>query len=1387
MTDEQIRNVFRDKQMEVTDLLNSSNLLNAEHTLNDLERIFSTRELSERPELAAELKVEFQKLQSLLARGLLGKVNALLKEKLDDEKIQEALKLLDDAQKLVGEKPDIENLRVRVSNASNFYRSQKTLEETRRACEALWLQEQALIKQKVAPQRILDDIFAKALSLARAASEEFPKSLALDGLKNDAELRYQMARKRYEIKTTADQTSAYREAFEKLDAIEDKESLIPWNDASGQQLEPISVREAILQILNLAGGYAHKKAQEYLQAAQADLESHAPRLAREQVEKRKDLWELHAEDNAILQKYLDEKIRPEMEKLEKAESLLAQANITSSILQGWTLTDEAVKSYPWVAGLEDTRGKLTGRSLHQAGSVLEQAAGFLTAFRSEANNAALDEAGTRMAEAHNVLELVNQHLEQVANPGHQARALECSRKEQELMQTIASARKFLEEVNAEIIKLENLFASDPSQAQAVWNGLISTYNGPYYVEQYGDLLKRFPRLDALRSRIEAFRDFEAGLQTLEDAFDSNDLEIIRHALETAGSILKDTQDLTRRERVKMVMTKLQGRREFLEGRQALDAGDMEEALKRLNKAASHAAHPDRQAVNDLISHLEGERENEKKIGDALESATSLLEDRPRRAYEILKNVVGLPTRQKKDMTIALEGARQVWERQLVSRLVKLREDKPADPKAIRVLAHEILEALPEPHAEETMLQARKALAHAFALEARVHAAAGHWENAEVSWKGALENDAINSEYEQGWRAARLRRARAELERAGGAEEVQGILADLQSELMEDPGLFELQAEYTYRLAQNPTLGAAERLAHLNQARNAVRVAGGTQGISDALKGRLEDLNNKIGADEKLLKSQIEIEKRMSSDASLAQLLNAVQEKNKLMETQNISAQAREGLQTWWDTLTPRVVKTLETKDDGLSDERPWERFEVRSKIALLDPDNPHAQMLVRAVPRQVDTLLDEINAAMSDRLGLDWQERDAARALKAQQEHLFGLRERAQMLHEMVERLSRQLGGQAERQKRDIQEAVAKLQTWIRQFEAFRQNTSRLREFLSQARQDDDWSDFDQVLRGINEDGFGSHRAVRMMLEERDQIRDKRQQLKALHDSIVSAAQEPQGLRFADAIHLLDVLETDERQGDPDDIFGFQVELQINDPLVHQSVRQAREVRKWLETRQAQTELVTNWLQECGLADLVPAELHISGSTGVTKKILPWDEARVRLEKNLDRGDFTGVLAALDAILSETAPTLAGSSKPMTRRGDANVETTPRSYKGFIRLQEAHERIAQPPLPADRALSRLVNSLLQQASERLSTVEDNIEALGQVRKATLEKQKAWKNAELELEQALNELRDARNRRNPLGKDTAIQAARTRANAAVLACRAIASRHPLLEDIERQLA
>src|SRR5690606_16151708 len=97
----------------------------------------------------------------------------------------------------------------------------------------------------------------------------------LRGLVNQAEREYGEARKRYEVKATADETGDYRLLIEQLRKEQDQTRLVPWQDPDGNIRPPMTVQEARREAELLAEDYAYNKASGYLAQAQEHMKAHA--------------------------------------------------------------------------------------------------------------------------------------------------------------------------------------------------------------------------------------------------------------------------------------------------------------------------------------------------------------------------------------------------------------------------------------------------------------------------------------------------------------------------------------------------------------------------------------------------------------------------------------------------------------------------------------------------------------------------------------------------------------------------------------------------------------------------------------------------------------------------------------------------------------------------------------------------------------------------------------------------------------------------------------------------------------------------------------------------------------------------------------------------------
>lgn len=268
---------------------------------------------------------------------------------------------LDQAQSSLPDNPEIAKLREAVLNHSRKLRGHEKYSEVKSKCESLWGQEQDLLKTYVDPGTVLRQCYGTALKIAEQACQEFPEFLPLEGLRSEAQIQYNRARERYQIKTTASQIHAFQEIVRKLEEEPDKEREIPWTDDQGQFIGSIKVRDAIDSITRDAQLFAHNKSQEYLSIAEEHLRSHEPRMAHEILEKRKDLYLLPSEDDDKLGKFDQFIVQPELKKLHEAEQLLQLAQLTTEPNKSLEMVEQALLIYPWISGVDEIKKSIISR------------------------------------------------------------------------------------------------------------------------------------------------------------------------------------------------------------------------------------------------------------------------------------------------------------------------------------------------------------------------------------------------------------------------------------------------------------------------------------------------------------------------------------------------------------------------------------------------------------------------------------------------------------------------------------------------------------------------------------------------------------------------------------------------------------------------------------------------------------------------------------------------------------------------------------------------------------------------------------------------------------------------------------------------------------------
>lgn len=261
---------------------------------------------------------------------------------------------------------EVMHLRKQLASKIAQQRERRVYAQTLKQCQFLWNKEQELVKAQVSTSEILETCYREAVRLTETATNLYPESNLLHGLKQQANVEYNQARNRYEVRTTAEQTGDFRSMLEIFANIEDKSKLIPWVNLRGEEQAPVTVAEAMSHVEVLAVNYAEQKAQQYLQEARQYMANSAPRAAKNTLLRSNNLFMLDDESKSIISHYLQSTVESAIQKLEEAERLLKRAEIAPNPEEGWHLLEQAIDVFPHLAELKDVRINLIGRMLSKA-------------------------------------------------------------------------------------------------------------------------------------------------------------------------------------------------------------------------------------------------------------------------------------------------------------------------------------------------------------------------------------------------------------------------------------------------------------------------------------------------------------------------------------------------------------------------------------------------------------------------------------------------------------------------------------------------------------------------------------------------------------------------------------------------------------------------------------------------------------------------------------------------------------------------------------------------------------------------------------------------------------------------------------------------------------
>lgn len=1367
---------------EITKSLEGGRLEEAERRLKEWREFAG--DSAEFKSVAPKMEKGIEKLRKEKVEGLIREAKALLG---DEQKFDEGHigAMLDRVIAMDTKNPDVPKLRGKVIEKATARRERQIYEETLAKCEALWVREQELVKVKVAPNEILDGIHKVAMEIVAQAILTMPDSLLLRGLAENAKMKYQDAAEAYEAKTTADETKKYRDLRDKLINWQKEKGadyLIPWVE-NEIQVPPKPVAEAILETEVIATEYARNKAGEYLRLAEDLIDKHDPRAARTVLEKRIDLFMLPEENDNKLRRFSEERLKPELKKLETSEELLQKAKLLDDPLLGWETVNKAIEAYKWVSGIDETRHSLAERIMSRTEGYLADGEISLEKARTEISEAEIKRnwqtAREKFERAKEQIEKIRQFANEAGLEVMQVRSASLLKKSQDLLSNCDREGELIRTMDEAVEKLQKILnLNDLKGATREWEDLKGIY---------GELtLERFSRLRTLRNRIEGAKHFSTLLRRLEEsAFRiHSDPTQVRSALEECKTLIENTEYKKYEEELQVLQEKLQGHLNYLSGLEALEKrGDAGEALSYFGQVTRLKEHPDKEEALNKVKEIGESKKEEARIAKTLEDANTVLNSHPRRAYELLAGYASQTSLRKKEITELLESARTLWEKQVVGELEMALKQKTPNLKRLRDLADE-LEKLPQPPTLPYAL-INRAKAEASIMESRSYEQQGKWDLAVKAWDQAIQLDGFNHpEYEQKRRDARLRQVEMGLDMAKGEHEARAWLDSLKTEFPSAPQTWEMEAKFYYRIASKPEARASERVRYYTSARQAINI--GRDGLSHVkdhaqalvVGGRLDDLENKILAEESLARSMSQVEDLLDPGRSQESFKEAVRKVKELQK----QIQKNPLLDDWWRETRIRLISALEQDDDGLTDQNLWERFDKRGKMLILDPGHARGQELLRNLTSLAMNLDTEITRATEDRMGLTAQGPDHL-ALDIQENDLISLRDRGQAAYDMLGQRSQGTDRVTSNLRATLANNLGSLQGFLGQLNTLRQWKTQALHHLNQARVDDNWTNFDRLLSEINRAGFGEHRTIRDLKAKRNEIEDKRKRLLKIRDELLSLAEEPDGRQADTALRRMEIYETDPNEGDPADEFGLKSTLQVRDPFSGRSVTGWFVVKPWLQEQKRQQIELANWLVECGLSHIMrdlglPA---IVTSGDMPRGIAPWTETEKATRQMLDEGAYEDATRRVLFALAGEKPSRPKDESEDSKRLQHSIWAN--HELGLLAWNEAINRLSHPPIMREHVKSNLALQILDQGDEALRQVESWVESTKK-RKSEIERQKRkWLSAENELEQALRELREAVSSWNLVGKKQRVRSLRERVHRALFDCRAIAPKHPILTDVE----
>lgn len=1280
----------------------------------------------------------------------------------------EVNQMLDQARAILPDDRRISQLRQQFADALVYQREKQAHAAALQQCQALWDREQGMVKAVSATGDILETCFRSAVRLAQEAAANYPDSALIRGLVRQTEIAYNRARTRYEARTTAEETGDFKSLIESLREEKDKNKLIPWRNLKGEEQEPIPVSEALSEAEILAVNYAEQKAQQYMEEARQFMANHTPRAAKEVLTRINGLFMLDDESREIANHYLKNTAEPEIKELEKAEKKMQQVVTADSAETGWQLVGEALEIYPHVPNVAEARQSLLPRL---ADTVERHLRSGRNALRQDEIQAALTSADAAVR----LSDIVVQHSADLGLLELEQHGRSLQTEAQELQTQSQQEDKLMRDLAAMAEEITNLLEDQPGTAVNRWNDVV---------EQYGDAtIERFPTLRKLRQDVTTVGGIQMLTARLDSAFGSNNRTRLEHALKDVEADIAKAENADFRPQLVALQQKLQLRHDYLLALEVLhSSGDAETALTLFSRVAGQKDHPDADAAKVEATRIRDNKAFEAEVAQAVQAATDHLAAKPprgRQAYRALepyKDKVSTLRRQADEL---LRQAQGTWTTQLVADVEKeLRGNNPKPDELDRLVA--ALKKLPEPRPTNILNQAQATAAE---RRARRHERSNEWSEALKQWEIALDFDALNPDYKLGKQRARKKTAEIELAKLKGDEAIKAFFETLENDLPLDPEVRFWRAQHYAERAVKRGLSTKEKRENYALAEDALTAARETLSRVDepdrVLRGKVSDLQNEVTAADDLARQQQAVERKLTDPARRSQqeVERAQQDARRLVTDYKRNTAVAD----WWQQTRDHAIEQLVNADAALAQDEIWERFAIRSKILVLNPDHVLAQLFVRDLPNRAEDMNTRIERLVNDREGHQLNELDDERIVEAQLLAGEATQADARAIYDRLQGFKEQIPGYLEIHANTLRTGLEQLNSFLGELESLRQFKAKANAFLNQAKVDGSWQNFDTIMRQINTSGFNSHRTTLALRGKQQAIQTRRNDLHKLQHELVVAAEAE---RFARALRTISVLETDYELGDPQDEYGLRTNIRVTDPVTKDPITNWRVLKNWLTDRQQQLDHVADWLMQVGLVTVLDEKevAHPPLADDHPDRIVNWPPIREHIIKLTEMGNFDGAEDELHQAVAGECVVEPDEEET------ADSENCPRSgwydrERKVLALQEGVNRLRKPPVTPEQANSQRVRALLKAANTQLENLLPHLAQADRNSATINKKRRDWTDAYGALELAVRELGDLKNGmlsrwRNKDG----IASARQKVYEALQVCSAIAPYHPLLADV-----